>query len=79
MAEHGIIRYRRDYTEGAAYFFTVVMFRCERLFDDWFQVAQLRAAFRAEMTRCPFSIDAIAIMPDHIHTLWTLPPGDAAP
>ena len=28
------------------------------------------------MTRRPFIIDAIVIMPDHIHSLWTLPKGD---
>jgi putative transposase len=25
----------------------------------------------------PFIIDAIVILPDHLHTLWTLPEGDA--
>jgi putative transposase len=25
----------------------------------------------------PFGIDAIVILPDHLHCLWTLPPGDA--
>lgn len=24
----------------------------------------------------PFTIDAIVILPDHLHTLWTLPDGD---
>ncbi|MGZ8163716.1 MAG: hypothetical protein ACXWTT_12705 [Methylobacter sp.] len=25
----------------------------------------------------PFTIDAIAILPDHLHAVWTLPDGDA--
>jgi putative transposase len=27
--------------------------------------------------RYPFTIDAIVVLPDHLHTIWTLPPGDA--
>ncbi|QSA99158.1 transposase [Methylococcus sp. EFPC2] len=72
-----MMRYRRDYTEGATYFFTVVVFRRIHLFDDPDRVRQLRAAFRAERARRPFSIDAIVIMPDHIHAVWTMPAGDA--
>jgi putative transposase len=71
------MRYRRDYTEGATYFFTVVTFRRIRLFNRPEAVAYLRTAFREEMMRRPFHIDAIVIMPDHLHTVWTLPPNDA--
>jgi putative transposase len=28
------------------------------------------------MTDHPFKIEAIVILPDHLHCLWTLPPGD---
>jgi len=27
--------------------------------------------------RHPFTLDAIVILPDHLHAIWTLPPGDA--
>jgi len=27
--------------------------------------------------RYPFVIDAIVVLPDHLHAVWTLPPGDA--
>jgi REP element-mobilizing transposase RayT len=27
--------------------------------------------------RYPFIIDAVGVLPDHIHAVWTLPPGDA--
>ncbi|MEQ1636413.1 MAG: transposase [Methylococcales bacterium] len=37
----------------------------------------LRTAFRYVKERKPYRIDAIVIMPDHLHTIWTLPPGDA--
>jgi len=71
------MQYRRDYTHGASYFFTVVTFQRAPLFSKPDAVAILRAAFHAEMARRPFTIDAIVIMPDHIHAIWTLPPNDA--
>jgi putative transposase len=40
-------------------------------------VEHLRRAIREEMQRRPFVIDTIVIMPDHIHTLWTMPEDDA--
>ena len=36
----------------------------------------MRAAFRTVRAWRPFALDAIAIMPDHVHTLWTLPADD---
>lgn len=37
----------------------------------------LRDAFRAERARRPFAVDAIVLLPDHLHAIWTLPEGDA--
>ena len=37
----------------------------------------LRDAFRLVRAQRPFIIDAIVILPDHLHTIWTLPDGDA--
>jgi REP-associated tyrosine transposase len=33
--------------------------------------------FRSVRHKRPFAIDAIVVLPDHLHTIWTLPPGDA--
>lgn len=63
------MRYRHDYTEGTTYFFTVVASLRRPIFDDPARVAQLRVAFRAEMERRPFHIDAIVILSDHIHAI----------
>ncbi len=46
-----------------------------RLLTD--HVESLRAAFRATRRHHPFTIDAIVVLPDHIHAIWTLPVGDA--
>jgi len=71
------MQYRRDYTPGASYFFTLVTFQRRPLFDQADNVARLRKAFSDEMVRRPFHIDAIVILPDHIHAIWTLPDDDA--
>ena len=36
----------------------------------------LRDAVRATRAERPFRIDAWVVLPDHLHCLWTLPPGD---
>lgn len=40
-------------------------------------VNMLRESFRDVMKQKPFTIDAIVVLPDHLHCLWQLPPGDA--
>jgi putative transposase len=37
----------------------------------------LRAAFPQPRARHPFTIEAAAILPDHLHAIWTLPEQDA--
>jgi putative transposase len=35
----------------------------------------LRAVVAKTRERYPFVIDAVVVLPDHIHAVWTLPPG----
>lgn len=70
------MRYRRAKIKGGTYFFTVnVLERRRTLLVD--HVAVLREAIREVKRRHPFHIDAMVILPDHLHALWTLPEGDA--
>ena len=69
--------YRRARVPGGAYFFTVVTYERRPLLQDAAQVELLRRAFAWAKTRRPFSIDAIVILPDHLHCVWRLPEGDA--
>jgi len=71
------MHYRRATTSGATYFFTVVTYQRQVVFDTSETISLLRHAFRAVKTNHPFSMDAIAILPDHLHCVWTLPPNDA--
>ena len=70
------MRYRRDQTLGGSYFFTVVTFERWPWFGDTRYVACLRQAVADEKKRRPFQIDAMVVMPDHLHAIWTLPEGD---
>ena len=36
----------------------------------------LREAIAETQRRRPFEIEAMVLLPDHLHALWTLPPGD---
>ena len=36
----------------------------------------LRTVVRETRQRFPFDIDAMVVLPDHIHAVWTLPEGD---
>ena len=71
------MHYRRVRTPGATYFFTVVTYKRRPLFGHPHNVALLREAFRTEMQCRPFVVDAIVVLPDHIHAVWTLPETDA--
>ncbi len=69
--------YRRIYVPGSTYFFTVVTHRRRPLFTQDAARRFLRNSFREVRSRRPFRLDAICLLPDHLHCLWTLPPNDA--
>ena len=71
-----MVRYRRNFVAGGTFFFTATLAdrRSSALID---RVDALRAAFRATRRTCPFEIDAIVVLPDHLHIVMTLPAGDA--
>jgi putative transposase len=71
-----MVRYRRNFVPGGTYFFTVALAdRTSSALVD--HVPALRMAFRIARHERPFRIDAIVILPEHVHTMWTLPPGDS--
>lgn len=67
--------YRRNFVAGGCYFFTVNLAeRRWRLLTD--NICLLPTAFRETRRRHPFTIEAIAVLPDHLHAVWSLPDGD---
>ena len=68
--------YIRAFIPGGTFFFTVTLLeRRQRLLVD--HVDLLRKVFDDARRRRPFSVDAIVILPEHLHCIWTLPEGDA--
>jgi putative transposase len=71
-----VTQYRRNYVPGGSYFFTVnLLDRSGRLLID--HIDALREAFRLVKKEHPFRIDAMVVLPEHLHAIWTLPLGDA--
>jgi putative transposase len=71
-----MVRYRRNFSPGGSFFFTVNLAeRRLRLLTE--NIDLLRKAFRDTRARFPFAVDAIVVLPDHLHAIWTLPDGDA--
>ena len=69
--------YRRAHLPGGSYFFTVVThgrapFLCIPLARRC-----LRRTIRLTQHRWTFSVDAFVLLPDHFHTIWTLPQDDS--
>jgi putative transposase len=71
------MRYRRVHITGATYFFTLVTERRRPLFREQAAVALLLTAIETVRSRHPFEVDAYVVLPDHLHSLWALPEGDA--
>jgi len=70
-------QYRRAKAEGAAYFFTVVTHRRQPVLCLPQTLGTMRAVFRDVAQRRPFRADAWVVLPDHLHCVWTMPPGDS--
>jgi putative transposase len=67
--------YRRYRVKGGSYFFTVNLAeRKRKLLTE--HAGILRDAFRTVKQAHPFQLDAVAVLPNHLHCIWTLPEGD---
>jgi putative transposase len=67
--------YRRNFIAGGSFFFTVNLAeRRLRLLTEHFD--ELRTALRQTRRHHPFTIDAMVVLPDQLHAVWTLPEND---
>jgi putative transposase len=71
------MQYRRVKVKGGTYFFTLVTHNRQPFLTQPENIALLRKAFHYVMQKHPFTIDAIVILPEHLHCIWTLPSSDA--
>ncbi|MBE2295766.1 MAG: transposase [Phycisphaerales bacterium] len=69
------MRYRRTRVAGATYFFTVNLAdRQSNLLVV--HIDTLRETLRQIRRAHPFAIDAMVVLPKHLHAIWTLPTDD---
>lgn len=68
-------QYRRLRVRGGTYFITISLAEqgTSLLVDH---VDLLREAYLATQITAPFTTDAIVILPDHLHAVWTFSPGN---
>jgi len=70
------MRYRRSDAAGGTYFFTVNL--AERGSDRLVRhVDDLRVVTNKVKQAHPFAVVAMVVLPEHLHAIWRLPPGDA--
>jgi putative transposase len=68
--------YRRALVPGGCWFFTVnLLDRRSTMLTE--RIDAFRDAMQWTLAHYPFHADAFVVLPDHIHAVWTLPPGDA--
>ena len=69
------MNYRRAFTQGGTYFFTLTLAnRQSQLLTK--HIGALRQSIRRVKTTHPFLMDAIVILPEHLHLMLTLPKND---
>ena len=67
--------YLRARAPGGTFFFTVnLAHRDGALLLE--RIDALRAAWAVAARERPFVTRAVVVLPDHLHAVWTLPPGD---
>ncbi|MGH8548395.1 MAG: REP-associated tyrosine transposase [Methylococcales bacterium] len=68
--------YRRAHVQGSNHSLTVNTYRLQTLLTDADVRSALRDAIGTIRLTHPFLIEDWVLLPDHMHTLWTWPPGD---
>ena len=71
------MQYRRSNISGGSYFLTLVTHNRHPLFHNSQNIDLLRSAFRQVKEKHPFTIDAVVILPEHLHCVLTFPDGDS--
>jgi putative transposase len=70
--------WRRAYVPGGTFFFTLVTDGRAKFLTGVPARPLIGSFLRRCQMRWPFEMRAIVLLPDHLHAIWTLPPGDTA-
>ena len=68
--------FRRWFVSGGTYFFTLVSAKRAPIFAQDCARRLVGNMMREERASAPFATVGIVLLPDHLHAMWTLPPGD---
>ena len=68
--------YRRALVAGGTYFFTLVTHSRQPIPASRDGIAVLRSAFRKVKATRPFTIEAMVVLPDHLHCIWRIQEAD---
>jgi putative transposase len=69
-------KWRRAHVPGGSFFFTLVTDCRARFLTGIPARPILGSIIRRCQMKWPFTINAFVLLPDHLHTIWSLPPGD---
>ncbi len=68
--------YRRVLIPGGTFFFTLVTFERIPILTSELSRQILKQVWKTVRDKHPFTCDAICLLPDHLHCIWTLPEND---
>jgi putative transposase len=71
------MRYRRVFQPGGTFFLTLVTLERREVFVTTTAISNLDIAIKKVHAKFPFEVEALVVLPDHLHMIWTLPPGDS--
>ncbi|MCO8122442.1 transposase [Stieleria sp. TO1_6] len=69
--------YRRNFVPGGTYFFTLVTYGRRPILTTALGRRCLRESIAEQLHHAPFQLFAICLLPDHVHSVWIMPPEDA--
>ncbi len=70
--------WRRAHVPGGSFFFTVVTDRRAPIFGETSARRLLGSVIRRCQLRWPMTINALVLLPDHLHAIWSFSAGDDA-
>jgi putative transposase len=69
--------YLRAFDPGGTFFFTLVTERRMPILTGDLGRRCLSEAIRTTLARRPVKVEAMVLLPDHLHAIWTMPEGDS--
>lgn len=76
LYNHCMPQYRRSILAGGTFFFTIVTFNRKPILTDERTRDLLHEAWIDTKNRFPFKTEAVCLLSDHLHCIWSLPEND---